>query len=95
MVLDGDSWCACVPVRLLSLKFAYRLAATVRNERLAILKSGFSHASLRPTMGPGETPGVDGLAIYLGTEITPYSVLFNQLLQIYAAGATVRFASIR
>ena len=46
-------------------------------------------------MGPGETPGVDGLAIYLGTEITPYSVLFNQLIQIYAAGATVRFASIR
>ena len=68
-----------------------RLAATVRNERLAILASHFPAARLRPTLGPGETPGVDGLAIYLGTEVTPYAVLFNQLIQVYAAGATVRF----
>jgi hypothetical protein len=66
-----------------------RLAATVRNERMAILASGLPKAGLRPTLSPGETPGVDGLALYLDSaDVTPYSVLYNQLIQIYAAGAT-------
>ena len=66
-----------------------RLAASVRNERRAILASESPRAHVRPTISPGETPGVDGLPIYLGSpHVTPYLALKNQLLQIYAAGAT-------
>lgn len=66
-----------------------RLGASVRNERLAILASASPRARVRPTISPGETPGVDGLPLYLGSpHVTPYSVLTNQLFQMYAAGAT-------
>jgi hypothetical protein len=66
-----------------------RLAASVREERLAILASDYPRSGLRPTISPGETPGVDGLPLYLGSAHTSaYSVLKNQLFQMYAAGAT-------
>jgi hypothetical protein len=91
-----DTWSAMAaagapasPCDYYRLNLLDRLAATVRNERMAILASGFPGAGLRPTLSPGETPGVDGLALYLGSaDVTPYSVLYNQLIQTYAAGAT-------
>ena len=61
-----------------------RLAASVRNERRAILASESPRAQLRPTISPGATPGVDGLPIYLGSKhVTPYLALKNQLFQMY------------